>query len=64
MALQHANQKAAATAEAAGTTLPEASARRPDLLNLCRELEPYFGAASDEQVQEAYLTVARRDKRP
>ena len=64
MTLQHANQRAARAAEAAGTTLPEVSARRPDLLNLAEELEPYFSAASDEQVQEAYLTVARRERRP
>lgn len=64
IALQHANADAAAAAVVAGTTLPETSARRPDLLNLCRELEPYFIAGSDEQVHEAYLAVARRDGVP
>ena len=61
LALQQANTKAAAAAAAAGSSLQDAAARRPDLLNLCQELEPYFGAGSDEQVQDAYLSVARRE---
>jgi uncharacterized RDD family membrane protein YckC len=61
IALQHANADAAHAAAMAGTTLQDASARRPDLLNLCRELEPYFSAGSDEQVHDAYLVVARRE---
>ena len=64
IALQHANSDAADAARAAGTTLAEATARRPDLVNLCRELEPYFSAGSDEQVHEAYLAVARRETSP
>jgi uncharacterized RDD family membrane protein YckC len=59
--LQHASTAATEEAAAAGTTLPQASVQRADLLNLCRELEPYFGAETDEQVQEAYLSVARSE---
>ena len=61
LALQQTNTHAAGAAAAAGTTLQDAAARRPDLLNLCRELEPYFGAGSDEEVHDAYLSVARRE---
>jgi uncharacterized RDD family membrane protein YckC len=61
IALQRANSGAADAARHAGVSLQQASERRPDLLHLCRELEPYFAAGSDEAVQEAYLTVARRE---
>jgi hypothetical protein len=59
--LQQANAEAAEAATHAGTSLAQAAAARPDLEYLCRELDPYFSAGSDEAVQEAYLTVARRE---
>ena len=60
VALQHANTEAAQAAAHAGTSLPQAAAARLDLRHL-RDIEPYFTAGSDEAVQEAYLTVARRE---
>jgi hypothetical protein len=48
---------AAATRE--GTTLPALCAAQPDVSYLFRELEPYFTAGSDEQVHDAYMSVAR-----
>ena len=59
--MQQANAEAATAATHAGVTLTQAAAARPDLQYLCRELDPYFGADSDEAVQEAYLVVARRE---
>jgi uncharacterized RDD family membrane protein YckC len=59
IALQQANGAAARAAASAGVSLDEACGAHPDLLVLCAELSPYFTAAGDEDVQEAYLAVAR-----
>jgi uncharacterized RDD family membrane protein YckC len=59
MALQRARAAADDAAAQARTTLHAASAAQPDLVHLCRELAPYFASASDEQVHEAFLRVAR-----
>lgn len=59
IAMQHAHVEAEAAAARADTTLGAACADQPDLAHLFRELGPYFTAASDEEVHEAYLQVAR-----
>lgn len=59
IALQKARVIADAAIAAGGTSLQAASADQPDLLHLFRELEPYLAAASDEQIHEAFLQVAR-----
>ena len=59
--MQQANAEAATAATHAGVSLAQAAGARPDLQYLCRELDPYFGADSDEAVQEAYLRVARQE---
>ena len=60
-----AAQKKLAVAESAasgaGTTLQEACADQPDLVRAVREFGPYFGAASDDQIHDAYLRVARAE---
>ena len=56
-------RKALAAAEAAaasaGTTLRDACADQPDLERLSREFGPYFSSESDEQIHDAYMSVAR-----
>ena len=59
VALQRAHDVARRAAAAGGTTLQAACADQAELLHLFRELAPYFTAASDEDVHEAYLMVAR-----
>jgi uncharacterized RDD family membrane protein YckC len=61
VALQQAHSVAQQAAARDGVTLQDACAGRPDLVHLFGELEPYFTAGSDEDVHEAYLTVARRE---
>jgi uncharacterized RDD family membrane protein YckC len=60
-----AAQKKLAVAESAasgaGTTLQEACGDQPDLVRAVREFGPYFGAASDDQIHDAYLRVARAE---
>jgi len=51
--------KEIAAAVREGTTLPAICADQPDLTYLFRELEPYFTAGSDDQVHDAYMSVAR-----
>lgn len=60
VALQRAHSVAQQAAARDGVTLQDACAGRPDLVHLFGELEPYFTAGSDDDVHEAYLTVARR----
>jgi len=59
MSLQHAHDAARQAAAREDTTLEAACAGQAELLHLFRELAPYFTAASDEDVHEAYLRVAR-----
>jgi len=59
IAMQQAHAAAIAAASREGTTLPAVCADQPDLTYLFRELEPYFTAGSDEQVHDAYMSVAR-----
>ncbi|MFA4966500.1 MAG: hypothetical protein WC709_12825, partial [Thermoleophilia bacterium] len=61
IAMQQAHGAAGAAAARAGATLHDACQQHADLAVLFRELEPYFTAASDEQVHDAYLRVARAD---
>jgi uncharacterized RDD family membrane protein YckC len=49
-------EEAAASAD---TTVLAACADQPDLDRLLHEFGPYFTATSDEQIHEAYLSVAR-----
>ena len=57
--MQQAHAAAIAAATREGTTLPAVCADQPDVTYLFRELEPYFTAGSDEQVHDAYMSVAR-----
>ena len=59
IAMQQAHAAAIVAATREGTTLPAVCADQPDLTYLFRELEPYFTAGSDEQVHDAYMSVAR-----
>ena len=59
IAMQQAHAAAIAAAVREGTTLPAICADQPDLTYLFRELEPYFTAGSDDQVHDAYMSVAR-----
>ena len=59
IAMQQAHAAASAAATREGTTLVAVCAAQPDLTYLFRELEPYFAAGSDEQVHDAYMSVAR-----
>jgi uncharacterized RDD family membrane protein YckC len=59
IAMQQAHAAAIAAATREGTTLPDVCADQPDLTYLFRELEPYFTAGSDDQVHDAYMSVAR-----
>jgi uncharacterized RDD family membrane protein YckC len=59
IAMQQAHAAAIAAATREGTTLPALCAHQPDLTYLFHELEPYFTAGSDEQVHDAYMSVAR-----
>jgi uncharacterized RDD family membrane protein YckC len=59
IAMQQAHATAIAAATREGTTLPAVCADQPDVTYLFRELEPYFTAGSDEQVHDAYMSVAR-----
>ena len=59
IAMQQAHAAAIAAATREGTTLAALCAAQPDLSYLFRELEPYFTAGSDEQVHDAYMSVAR-----
>lgn len=59
IAMQQAHAAAIAAASREGTTLTAVCADQPDLTYLFRELEPYFTAGSDEQVHDAYMSVAR-----
>ena len=59
IAMQQAHATASAAATREGTTLPDVCADQPDLTYLFRELEPYFTAGSDDQVHDAYMSVAR-----
>ena len=59
IAMQQAHAAAIAAATREGTTLAAVCADQPDLTYLFRELEPYFTAGSDEQVHDAYMSVAR-----
>ena len=59
IAMQQAHAAAIAAATREGTTLPALCAAQPDVSYLFRELEPYFTAGSDEQVHDAYMSVAR-----
>jgi uncharacterized RDD family membrane protein YckC len=59
IAMQQAPAAAIAAATREGTTLPAICADQPDLTYLFRELEPYFTAGSDDQVHDAYMSVAR-----
>lgn len=59
IAIQQAHAAAIAAATREGTTLQAVSADQPDLTYLFRELEPYFTAGSDDQVHDAYMSVAR-----
>ena len=59
IAMQRAHAAAIAAASREGTTLAAVCADQPDLTYLFRELEPYFTAGSDEQVHDAYMSVAR-----
>lgn len=63
VALQQAHSVAQQAAARDGTTLQAVCAGQAELLHLFRELEPYFTAASDEDVHEAYLKVARGEAR-
>jgi uncharacterized RDD family membrane protein YckC len=59
IAMQQAHASAIAAATREGTTLPAVCADQPDLTYLFRELEPYFTAGSDDEVHDAYMSVAR-----
>ena len=59
IAMQRAHAAAIAAASREGTTLAAVCADQPDLTYLFRELEPYFTAGTDEQVHDAYMSVAR-----
>ncbi len=59
IAMQQAHAAAIAAATREGTTLQALGADQPDLTYLYRELEPYFTAGSDDQVHDAYMSVAR-----
>jgi uncharacterized RDD family membrane protein YckC len=59
IAIQQAHAAAIAAATRESTTLQAVCADQPDLTYLFRELEPYFTAGSDEQVHDAYMSVAR-----
>jgi hypothetical protein len=59
IAMQQAHATAIAAATREGTTLPDLCAAQPDVSYLFGELEPYFTAGSDEQVHDAYMSVAR-----
>ena len=61
MTMQHAYAEAVVAATLAGTSIEDATTSQPDLTYLFGELEPYFGAGSDEEVHEAYLRVARKE---
>lgn len=50
---------AEASAASAGTTLGDACADQPDLERLSREFGPYFASDSDDQIHDAYMSVAR-----
>ncbi len=58
-ALRPAWAAATAVAAAAGRTLDEACAGQADLAHLLRELTPYAGAGTDEEIHAAFLAVAR-----
>jgi len=59
IAMQQAHAAAIAAATREGTTLAAVCADQPDVTYLFRELEPYFTAGSDEEVHDAYMSVAR-----
>ena len=59
--LREAHAEASASAGAAGRTLDDVCAAQPDLAHLLRELAPYFTAAGDEGIHEAFLAVARAE---
>lgn len=61
VALRTARDDVSASAGAAGQTLEEVCATQPDLAHLLRELAPYFTAAGDEGIHEAFLAVARSE---
>jgi uncharacterized RDD family membrane protein YckC len=63
IALQQAHAVAQQSAAREGITLVQACEEQGDLRYLFRRLEPYFTAASDEDVHEAFLRVARSDQR-
>jgi uncharacterized RDD family membrane protein YckC len=58
-AVQKARAAADAAAARAGTTLQAVCTEQPDLARLCLEFGPYFAAGSDEQIHDAYMSVAR-----
>jgi uncharacterized RDD family membrane protein YckC len=58
-AMQRAHAAASAAATREGTTLPAVCADQPDLTYLFGELEPYLSADSDDQLHDAYMSVAR-----
>ncbi|NLE22927.1 MAG: hypothetical protein GX624_09130, partial [Actinobacteria bacterium] len=60
-AFRSAHAAAVAAAAGSGRTLEEACAGQPDLLHVLQTLEPYLAAESDDQVHEAFLTVARSE---
>jgi uncharacterized RDD family membrane protein YckC len=62
--LREARDAAAAVATVAGKTLAECCAGQADLVHLLRELDPYTGAHTDEEVHEAFLIVARAEAPP
>ena len=59
IAMQQAHAAAIAAATRDGTTLTDVCADQPDVVYLFRELQPYFTAGSDDQVHDAYMSVAR-----
>jgi uncharacterized RDD family membrane protein YckC len=59
--LRGARAAATAAAGAAGMTLDQACASRPDLAHLLGELQPYAAAESDEEIHAAFLAVARAE---
>jgi uncharacterized RDD family membrane protein YckC len=58
-ALRRARDAATAAAASAGLALDAACAAHPDLVHLLGELAPYVPAVTDEEIHDAFLTVAR-----
>jgi uncharacterized RDD family membrane protein YckC len=60
-ALQDARARLEDAATAAGRSPQDEVAAQPDLAHVLAELQPYFAAAGDDEVHEAFLTVARAE---